>query len=183
MVALFGINVRQADLADLNSCCRLDPSYVTEYVWQMETRQEEGTATVTFRTVRLPRPMKVEYPRDPTALLESWRRGVPFFAAVDEETDLVRGYLELTIQPWHDMGWVSNFVVDKSWRRRGIGTLLLNAAGEWARQQKLRGLTLEMQTKNYPAISFAGKHNFTLCGYNDRYYSNYDIALFFARNL
>jgi ribosomal protein S18 acetylase RimI-like enzyme len=183
MAALFGINVRQADLADLNACCRLDPSYVTEYVWQMETRHGEGTVAVTFRTVRLPRPMKVGYPRDTTEMLESWRRGDPFFVAVDEEKGLVRGYLELTVQPWHDMGWISNLVVDKSWRRRGIGTLLLRAARKWAGQRELTGLTLEMQTKNYPAISFARKHNFSLCGYNDRYYSNYDIALFFVQNL
>jgi ribosomal protein S18 acetylase RimI-like enzyme len=183
MIALSSVTIRRADLADLNACCRLDPSYVTEYVWQMETRQEEGTVAVTFRTVRLPRPMKVDYPRDTTELLAGWRHGDPLLVAVDDEEGLVRGYLELSSQPWHDMGWISNLVVDKNWRRRGVGTLLLRAAREWAGQQKLTGLTLEMQTKNYPAISFAHKHSFSLCGYNDHYYSNYDIALFFAQSL
>lgn len=181
-MTLANVSVRQADLVDLNSCCLLDPSYVTEYVWQMEKRQEEGVVAVTFRAVRLPRSMKVEYPRDTSDLLESWQRKNPLFVALDGE-GTVRGYLSLVVQPWHGLGWIGNLVVDKGWRRCGVGTSLLGAAGEWAGRQKLRGLTLEMQTKNYPAISFARKHNFSLCGYNDHYYDNYDIALFFTRNL
>jgi hypothetical protein len=40
-----------------------------------------------------------------------------------------------------------------------------------------------MQPKNYPAICLAQKLGFDLCGYNDRYFANQDIALFFAKNL
>jgi ribosomal protein S18 acetylase RimI-like enzyme len=43
-------------------------------------------------------------------------------------------------------------------------------------------MTLEIQTKNHPAISFAQKHGFQFCGYNERYYPNGDIALFFSRS-
>jgi ribosomal protein S18 acetylase RimI-like enzyme len=42
---------------------------------------------------------------------------------------------------------------------------------------------LETQTKNHPAICFYRKHGFVFCGFNDRYYTNQDIALFFAQNL
>ena len=41
----------------------------------------------------------------------------------------------------------------------------------------------ETQTKNYPAICFYRKHRFVFCGFNDRYYTNQDIALFFAQSL
>jgi ribosomal protein S18 acetylase RimI-like enzyme len=174
--------VRQADPADLDVCCLLDPSYVTEQVWQMDTRSEDGVITVVFRTVRLPRPMKVSYPRDVTEVVERWRQGDPLFVAVDDHGE-VHGYLSISIQRWHGMGWITNLVVDKLWRRQGVGTALLNVAQQWVRAQNLRGLISEVQTKNYPAISFLRKHGFTFCGYNERYYSNYDIALFFAKGL
>jgi hypothetical protein len=44
-------------------------------------------------------------------------------------------------------------------------------------------MVLEMQPKNHAAISMAQKLGFDLCGYNDRYYSNRDIALFFSRSV
>jgi ribosomal protein S18 acetylase RimI-like enzyme len=44
-------------------------------------------------------------------------------------------------------------------------------------------MVLEMQPKNYPAIQLAQKLGFDFCGYNDRYYANRDIALFFAKGL
>jgi ribosomal protein S18 acetylase RimI-like enzyme len=52
---------------------------------------------------------------------------------------------------------------------------------QWARERNLSRLMLDLQTKNYPAISFVQKHGFQFCGYNERYYSNGDIALFFSR--
>jgi RimJ/RimL family protein N-acetyltransferase len=46
-----------------------------------------------------------------------------------------------------------------------------------------RRIVLEMQPKNYAAIHLAQKLGFDLCGYNDRYYANHDIALFFAKGV
>ena len=36
-----------------------------------------------------------------------------------------------------------------------------------------------VQSKNFPAISFLQKHGFKFSGYNERYYRNQDIALYF----
>ena len=41
----------------------------------------------------------------------------------------------------------------------------------------------EMQSKNYPGISMANKLGYEFCGYSDRYYTNQDIALFFAKRI
>jgi RimJ/RimL family protein N-acetyltransferase len=40
-----------------------------------------------------------------------------------------------------------------------------------------------MQPKNYPAIQLALKLGFELCGFNDRYYANHEIGIFFAKSL
>ena len=173
--------VRPVELTDLNACLALEHSYVTNYVWQMEESEGAGKVTVVFRTARLPRSMRVKYPKDYDNLLASWRRGECFLVA--EEDGQVRGYLDMSAQSWHLTGWVDNLAVAKDHRRQGIGTALLRKAGEWARQRGLSRLMLEIQTKNYPAICFCQKNGFAFCGFNDHYYTNQDIALFFARSL
>jgi GNAT superfamily N-acetyltransferase len=65
----------------------------------------------------------------------------------------------------------------------GVGSVLLAAALQWARANGLLRVVLETQSKNYPAICFAQKHGLVYCGYNDRYYPNQDVALFFGANL
>jgi len=40
-----------------------------------------------------------------------------------------------------------------------------------------------LQSKNHPAISFFQRHGFKFCGYNERYYRNQDIGLYFGRGL
>jgi ribosomal protein S18 acetylase RimI-like enzyme len=173
--------IRPAELGDLNACFTIDHSYQTDYVWQMEEREEEGHVTVTFRAVRLPRTMRVDYPRDRDYLLDNWQRGEYFLVA--DQDGKVRGYLDMTVRTWHATGWINNLAVGKRHRRQGIGGALLKAAIEWAREQGLRQLMLETQTKNYPAICFYQKHRFVFCGFNDHYYTNQDIALFFAQSL
>lgn len=179
--------VRFAELADLEECCNMDSSCDTEYVWQMQTREEEGSTQVSFMEIRLPRTMKVAYPRGPEELLASWRRGECFLvAALEQEAETgerIAGYLDMSVHTWNNTGWINNLVTHRRYRRRGVGNSLLRAADDWAMQEGLERITLEAQSKNYPAIRFALKNGFVFCGYNDRYYSNGDIALFFSLNL
>ena len=173
--------IRPAELTDLKACLEIDHSYVTNHVWQMEEKEGKGRVTVIFHTARLPRSMRVKYPKDYDNLLASWRRGECFMVA--EEGGEVRGYLDLSVQAWHLTGWIDHLAVAKDYRRQGVGTALLKKAAEWGRQRGLGKLMLEIQTKNYPAICFCQKNGFAFCGFNDRYYTNQDIALFFARGI
>jgi ribosomal protein S18 acetylase RimI-like enzyme len=68
-------------------------------------------------------------------------------------------------------------------RRQGIASVLVLAAREWGVQHDCRNLVIEMQPKNNPAIQLASKLGFVFCGYNDRYYANGDIGLFFSKHL
>jgi len=173
--------VRPAELVDLKACLEMDHSYVTDHVWQMEESERSGEITVTFRTAKLPRFMRVRYPKDYDNLLQSWRRGECFLVA--EEDGGIRGYLDMSVQSWNLTGWINHLTVAKNFRRQGIGTALITKAIAWARQRGLTRLMLEIQTKNYPAICFCQKNGFAFCGFNDRYYTNQDIALFFARSI
>jgi ribosomal protein S18 acetylase RimI-like enzyme len=171
--------VRPATLADLNICLSLDHACMTDHVWQMKVQETESQVGISFHTVRLPRQMRVDYPRSVEQLVEDWQQGEGFLVAeVDNE---VRGYVDLLSQPWQQMGWVANMAVDRGHRQRGLGTALLRHARQWAREQGWRGLLAEATTKHYPALRLYQKLGFQFCGFNDRYYPNQDIALFFVQ--
>lgn len=177
------IQVRPATEEDLPRLSALDTGYSTDYVWQMDVRDESGTSQiqVAFRPVRLPRPMRVTCSREPSRLVDDWNRRVCFLVA--EQDGVLKGYVNLVLAPAPDTAWIGDFVVERRFRRSGVGSVLLAAAAQWSRANRLRRLVLEMQSKNYPAISFSQKHGLAFCGYNDRYYPNQDVALFFGMAL
>jgi GNAT superfamily N-acetyltransferase len=169
------------EIDDIQACVALDHSYVTNRVWQMDAREQPDGVSVAFRSVRLPRDMRGSYPRHLEGLMACWERGEAVLVAENEGR--IVGYLHLVVQASENTAWVRNLAVAPRLRRRGIGMALLQAAADWLRQQNAIRLLLEMTTKNYPAICFAQKLGFSFCGYNDRYYANQDIALFFAKSL
>ncbi len=177
------IQVRSATQEELPQLAAFDAGYSTDYVWQMDLRDESsaGQIAVTFRPVRLPRPMRVNLAREPERLLAAWSRQACFLVA--EQDGQARGYLNLVLAPAPETAWLSDVVVERRFRRAGIGSVLLAAAAQWARGNRLKRLIMEMQSKNYPAINFAQKQGMAFCGYNDRYYSSQDVALFFGMNL
>ena len=67
------VTIRPALATDLARCLTLDPSFVTDTVWQMDTRAHEGQIAVNFRSARLPREMRVAYPRDRKMLAAGWQ--------------------------------------------------------------------------------------------------------------
>ncbi len=166
---------------ELGDCLKLDHSYETDRVWQVDMREEAGSVTVRFRSVRLPREMYVEYPRALQLLEQSWQERDCFLVAASE--NVLLGYINLRIRSNGEGGWIHDLVVDRPFRRRRIASALLEQASHWASLQGIPRVTLELQTKNYPGIQFALAHGFSFCGYNDHYYLNRDIAVFFSKNL
>ena len=173
------IEIRPAKSDDIQALITLEHSYVSGYVWQMELQRDEQKISVIFRQVRLPRSVQVKYPRDSQALAEEWtKRDGVLVASI--EADIV-GYACLMNNMTPKTTWVTDLVVLRRLRRQGIGTALILASQDWAMQKQHRRIILEMQPKNHPAISMAQKIGFDLCGYNDYYYNNQDIALFFSK--
>jgi ribosomal protein S18 acetylase RimI-like enzyme len=172
------MNIRTAQARDLDACLALDPSYETDYVWQMETTRANGAVSVSFRETRLPRAMRVSGAPAREWVLEHFEAGECFLVA--EEENAVRGFLDMTAEAWKQVAWVHHLTVAPDRRRQGVGSALLQAGLEWAHEHGVTTMMVETQTKNHPASAFFQKHGFAFCGYNERYYSNRDIAIFFA---
>lgn len=172
-------HVRPVVNADLPQLTLLDHASTSDHVWQLELRRDPrgNQVSATFREVRLPRPVALTYPNDPAMLAASWKdKAVLFAAAVGAD---VVGYIAVE-QPRPGVGWITDVVVAPAWRRKGVASGLLHQAHQWCAAQGDRKVFLEMQSKNYPALMLAQKWGYEFCGYNDRYYSNQDITLFFC---
>lgn len=175
------VTVRAAGEEDFPGLLGLDHGYSTDYVWQMEVDTLHPKMGASFREARLPRPMQVAYPRTKENLKDHWADHAVTLVA--ESGQQLVGYASLVTGFAPGAAWLSDLVVGSFYRRKGVGTRLVLAAQTWARQQGLERLVLEMQSKNVPAIRLAQKLAFEFSGYNDRYYQNQDIALFFAKRL
>lgn len=173
--------IRPIAANDLPRLVALDHSGSSDYVWQLDLRREPNQLTVNFREVRLPRSVEVKYPRNPLALSDEWKHYDVVLVAVQANEPI--GYICLTEEHTSTIAWVTDLVVAPQWRRRGVGSALLTAGQAWAVEHKARRLVLEVISKNQAGIRLAQKFGFEFCGYNDQYYPNQDVALFFGRAL
>ncbi len=171
--------IRPAASSDLPRLTGMDHSCSSDYVWQLELRNETKRVTAAFHEVRLPRSVTVTYPRDPLALAEEWmKRGVLLVA---EKGGKVVGYVSAEEDRVSAIARVTDLVVAPEARRQGAASALLSAIQAWALERGVRRILIEMQSKNYPCIRLAQKFGYEFCGYNDKYYPTQDVALFFGR--
>lgn len=175
------ISIRTAKEDDIPSLVEIDHSYSTDFAWQMDVEGATAASGTRFRETRLPRPMRVKYPRPQESLAKTWPQRAAVLVA--EAGGQVCGYATLSTGFAPGAVWLTDLVVALPQRRKGVGARLVLAAQQWTRQQGFNRLVMEMQTKNHPAISLAQKLAFTFSGYSDGYYDNQDIAVFFAKRL
>ena len=173
------IQLRPTIATDLSRLMSFDHSTTSESVWQLELRRDTGQVAATFREVRLPRSVSITYPHNPYALADDWvRRSMMYTAYIGQDP---AGYISLLERGTDSVVWVTDLVVNLANRRQGVASALLVAAQDWASGRSHRRLILEMQSKNLPGIRLAQKFGYEFCGYNDHYYLNQDVALFFAK--
>jgi GNAT superfamily N-acetyltransferase len=176
------VAIRPALSSDMPSLTSFGSSFQTGNVWQMDRALEEGHLGVNFREIRLPRPVKVEYPRHQGEIFdENWMNQQVILVALLDGN--LAGYARVSDRMIPKTAWVKDVVVREENRRKGVGTALILAAQDWGMERNCRRIIVEMQSKNFPAIQLIRKLGYEFCGYSDQYYLNQDIALFFARML
>jgi len=179
-MSMDNLTIRPGIATDLSRLMQLDHSCASEYVWQLDFQKDSEQIIASFRKVRLPREVRVLYPRRVDTLADLWNRQ-PGLVALLSSTPV--GYIRMLEQTSAGTVWITDVVVASSVRRQGIGSSLIRAAQDWAIERGAQRIMLEMQSKSYPAICLAQSLGFDFCGYNDQYYASQDVTLFFGRAL
>lgn len=123
---------------------------------------------VRYTVARTSSPYEKRYPEekvDYAAYLGQPDRAV-FLAYEDGQ---VTGHIRLC-QWWNRFGYVEDLVVDRRFRRRGIGRKLIAQAQLWAVEQHLPGLMLETQDNNVGGCQLYAQCGFELAGFDRRLY-------------
>ncbi len=175
------ISVRQAVNSDAKRISALDTSNSTDYVWQMDLREAESQIKVVFQRTRLPRSVELDFESTSDDLKTNLMKHT--LVLVAESIGGLRGFLVIDKGTAQDAAIITDFAVERTMRRRGIATAMLATAREWTTRIGLNRLIIVTQSRNYPAICFCRRNGYTYCGYNDSYYTNQDIALFFGMKL
>jgi ribosomal protein S18 acetylase RimI-like enzyme len=86
------------------------------------------------------------------------------------------GLATWTHSRWNNTLWLADIRVKSDRKRTGAGSRLMKWLQEEATKAGARGIRLETQITNYPAIRFYRKHGFEPSGLDDHLYSNEDLA-------
>lgn len=176
--------IRDAVESDITACLALEHGYETEHVWQMRIQEEPpGQTQITFNKERLPRVLELQYPADEQLMRQMLPHEQCFVVAANREDGAIMGYLLMSSDPFYRRAHIHDVVVSQSHRRQKIGLRLVNIARQWAREKSCVHLSAQVQTRNYPGIQFCGKVGLIFCGFNDHYFPNQDIAVFFGQSL
>ena len=168
---------------DIPACLAIDHHYETDYVWQMSIQPETHGWQISFRIERLPRPVEHVYPSEESNLMQALETERGFLvASIKDEPDIL-GYLTMVFDPVYGIAQIQDLVVSRPYRRVKVGTRLLSVARRWALERGAEQLHIATQTKNYPSILFYQNNGLSFCGYNDQYFPNQDIAVFFGQPL
>lgn len=170
--------IRPALSPDIELLSKIEHCVKTQYVWQMSYQFENQTIVTHFYETHLPREMRVTYPYSPDLLAVRWKNYSALLVACVDAVPV--GYISLITHFSPNLLWIKDLVVDEMWRLKGIASSLLKVGMDWKAQRGISKMMLEISSKNYPAICFARKSGFEFSGFNDNYFVNNDIALFFS---
>ena len=101
---------------------------------------------------------------------------------VAEEKGAVVGFLIAERQA-HKAAHIVTIDVVESWRRQSVGSLLMDAAENWAREQKLVLVYLEAAENNVPARGFYEARGYRKVDQVPNYYSDGASALIMLKSL
>lgn len=178
-----GFVIRDGVAADVEACSELDHAYQSDYVWQMRFQQLDDGYQATFQAERLPRPVEIAPEIDEKRLRTALQPNHCFLVAASKDDQRILGYLAMMTDELNQIGWVRDILVSQPYRRLKIASRLLNVARRWASEHNLSRIIVATQTQNYPSIQFCQNSGLVFCGFNDQYFRNHDIAVFFGQNL
>jgi ribosomal protein S18 acetylase RimI-like enzyme len=172
---------RTLTLAEVRRLPRIPSSYETDVVFRVQRDPDPGGIVWGMREERLVQPFSKVYDEgDVDDWIDSYQEvagpgALRFIGAFDGSTCI--GLATWTHTAWNSTVWLADIRVRRERQRSGTGSLLLSSVKSETAEARLRGIRVETQNTNHPAIQFYRRHGFVLCGLDDHLYSNQDLAM------
>ena len=112
-------------------------------------------------------------PSDTDKLFQPWWDDIKAWGIVDNGRLIA--VIETAVEEWSNRLRVTELWIDDAYRRKGIGTALMNIAVKRAKDENRRVIMLETQSRNEAAIAFYLVYGFTLIGFDACAYQNNDM--------
>lgn len=107
-------------------------------------------------------------PWSENAIKDAFETGTKFFVATKDNK--VLGYVG--ISAIIDEGYITNIAVFPDYRKQGVGSALLNHLFDFAKDNALSFISLEVRKSNFTAISLYEKYGFKTEGKRKNFYTN-----------
>jgi GNAT superfamily N-acetyltransferase len=163
-VRLVEIMKSEAYLSELRS------KHSTSYYYDISVLRKPGSWKIELTLKPLERTLEKEYKG---RLFEDHIEEPRVFAAVQGDRQI--GWIELGYDRWNNRMRVWEFLVEEGFRRKGIGTQLMEHAVKIGKEKGARMLVLETQTCLAATIDFYLKFGFELIGFDTAAYSDEDV--------
>lgn len=171
---------RELSVQQVRRIAVIPSHFTTNRVFRLE--REAGTDGVVWRLQQqeLPVPFAKEYDSgEPDQWLPTYTGSVPLldlhFVGVERD-GRIDGLLTWCAQKWNNSVWLVDIRVRQEAQRAGLGTALINHLKEITFRRGARGILVETQINNFPAVSLYRRCGFQIAGFNDHLYANRDLS-------
>ena len=175
------IEIGAAAIEELPQIAQMDLSFESDYVWKTQTLEGFDSFESSFQRIRLPKTIRVSFQAYSTSNLETLIQRREILAVRYEEK--VIGYARLEQDETVNRLVVKSGGIMPEYRNKGVGSVLLDRICEIAHYNRIRSLVCMVQAKNDPAIRFLMARGFVFCGYQEFFFRNMEIGLFFSKNI
>jgi ribosomal protein S18 acetylase RimI-like enzyme len=162
---------------DRRAITELDASFKTERVYRLEIKAL--SARLVEDKLARPRTKRYDLSDIGTAVKEA-----DLTLAAEGEGELV-GFMTVKYERWNRRVWLTHLYIAPEFRGVGLGTEFIERVVKFAKKKKARGVWLETQNFNSPAIGFYRRKGFEFCGFDRSLYDPRNVpgetAVFFAR--
>jgi GNAT superfamily N-acetyltransferase len=120
---------------------------------------------------------KLEEPfkkKDEDPLFNDYKEGAHYYIVLNDKGDEV-AIFSFGIQKWNNLTRVYDIYVNPYYQRQGLGSQIFDFIDNQAKSMNTRGIILECQNTNYPAISFYLAKGCDLIGFDLGAYSGEKI--------
>ena len=146
--------------------------YISHNYYDVEINGSGDRFQVSF--TKRPYEKPFEYvPNDADKLFQPWWDDIKAWG-IEESGELV-AVIETAVEKWSNRLRVTELWIADTYRRKGIGTALMDIALKRAKDEKRRVLMLETQSRNEGAVAFYLNYGFTLIGFDTCAYQNSDL--------